>query len=144
MKKQWLSIVLVLCMVLCLAPATARAEEDEKTCQLTITVGVNGLTGSAEGATFTFQIKRAINTTTALYNPYDKMTVTVGADGTTGTNTVSVAPGQYIVKQDVPGDPIGVLQTKVNRKNEKSPAKFTRPKMGITKQAGEKSHRQPG
>lgn len=30
MKKQWLSIVLVLCMVLCLAPATARAEEDEK------------------------------------------------------------------------------------------------------------------
>ena len=38
----------------------------------------------------------------------------------------------------------GVLQTKVNRKNEKSPAKFTRPKMGITKQAGEKSHRQPG
>lgn len=39
---------------------------------------------------------------------------------------------------------IGVLQTKVNRKNEKSPAKFTRPKMGITKQAGEKSHRQPG
>ena len=39
---------------------------------------------------------------------------------------------------------VGVLQTKVNRKNEKSPAKFTRPKMGITKQAGEKSHRQPG
>lgn len=39
---------------------------------------------------------------------------------------------------------IEVLQTKVNRKNEKSPAKFTRPKMGITKQAGEKSHRQPG
>lgn len=39
---------------------------------------------------------------------------------------------------------IRVLQTKVNRKNEKSPAKFTRPKMGITKQAGEKSHRQPG
>lgn len=106
MKKQWLSIVLVLCMVLCLAPATARAEEDEKTCQLTITVGVNGLTGSAEGATFTFQIKRAINTTTALYNPYDKMTVTVGADGK-GTSTVSVAPGKYIVKQDVPGKPIG-------------------------------------
>lgn len=106
MKKQWLSIVLVLCMVLCLAPATARAEES-KTCELKITVEVNGLIGSAEGAEFTFQIKRAINTTTALYNPYDKMTVTVGADGTTGTNTVSVAPGQYIVKQDVPGDPIG-------------------------------------
>jgi hypothetical protein len=39
---------------------------------------------------------------------------------------------------------IGVLQTKVNRKNEKSSAKFTRPKKGITKQAGEESHRQPG
>ena len=38
----------------------------------------------------------------------------------------------------------GVLQTKVNRKNEKSSAKFTRPKKGITKQAGEESHRQPG
>ena len=38
----------------------------------------------------------------------------------------------------------GVLQTKVNRKNEKSPAKFTRPKKSITKQAGEKTHRQPG
>ena len=37
----------------------------------------------------------------------------------------------------------GVLQTKVNSRNEKSPAKFTRPKMSITKQAGEKTHRQP-
>lgn len=106
MKKQWLSIVLVLCMVLCLAPATARAEEGEKTCQLTITVGVNGLTGSAEGATFTFQIKKAINTTTALYNLYDKTTVTVGADGK-GTSTVPVEEGMYIVQQVVPGDPIG-------------------------------------
>ena len=60
MKKQWLSIVLVLCMVLCMVPTTARAEES-KTCELKITVGVNGLTGSAEGATFTFQIKKAIN-----------------------------------------------------------------------------------
>ena len=57
MKKQWLSIVLVLCMVLCMVPTTARAEES-KTCELKITVGVNGLTGSAEGATFTFQIKK--------------------------------------------------------------------------------------
>ena len=39
---------------------------------------------------------------------------------------------------------VEVLQTKVNRKNEKSSAKFTRPKKGITKQAGEESHRQPG
>ena len=105
MKKQWLSIVLVLCMVLCLTPTTARAAEGE-TCTLTITVGVNGLIGSAEGTTFTFQIKKAINEVTAIYNDYKKMTVTVGADGK-GTNTVSVAPGKYIVKQDVPGKPIG-------------------------------------
>ena len=37
MKKQWLSIVLVLCMVLCMAPTTARAAEGE-TCELKITV----------------------------------------------------------------------------------------------------------
>lgn len=105
MKKQWLSIVLVLCIVLCLTPTTARAAEGE-TCTLTITVGVNGLIGSAAGTTFTFQIKKAINEVTAIYNDYKKMTVTVGADGK-GTNTVSVAPGKYIVKQDVPGKPIG-------------------------------------
>ena len=106
MKKQWLSIVLVLCMVLCLAPTTAQAEES-KTCELKITVGVNGLTGSAEGATFTFQIKKAINEVTAQYYEYGTMTVTVGADGTTGTNTIAVEEGKYIVQQVVPGDPIG-------------------------------------
>ena len=106
MKKQWLSIVLVLCMVLCMVPTTARAEES-KTCELKITVGVNGLTGSAEGATFTFQIKKAINELTAQYYEYGTMTVTVGADGTTGTNTIAVEEGKYIVQQVVPGDPIG-------------------------------------
>lgn len=44
MKKQWLSIVLVLCMVLCLTPTTARAEEG-KTGTLKITVNVQGLYG---------------------------------------------------------------------------------------------------
>ena len=105
MKKQWLSMILALCMVLCLAPATARAAEGE-TCELKITVEVNGLIGSAEGAEFTFQIKKAINEVTAQYYEYGTMTVTVGADGK-GTSTVSVAPGKYIVKQDVPGKPIG-------------------------------------
>ena len=42
MKKQWLSIVLVLCMVLCMAPTTARAAED-KMGTLAITVNVWGL-----------------------------------------------------------------------------------------------------
>ena len=106
MKKQWLSIVLVLCMVLCLTPTTARAEEG-KICEVKITVEVNGLIGSAAGTTFTFQIKKAINEVTAVYNDYKKMTVTVGADGTTGTNTIAVEEGKYIVQQVVPGDPIG-------------------------------------
>ena len=105
MKKQWLSIVLVLCMVLCMAPTTALAAEG-KTCELKITVEVNGLIGSAEGAKFTFQIKKALNEVTAVYNVYDTTTVTVGADGK-GTSTVPVEEGMYIVQQVVPGDPIG-------------------------------------
>ena len=107
MKKQWLSIVLVLCMVLCLAPTTARAEES-KTCKVIITVEVNGLptSVSAAGTTFTFQIKKAINAVTPQYYVYDTTTVNVGADGK-GTSTVPVEEGKYIVKQDVPGDPIG-------------------------------------
>lgn len=71
MKKQWLSIVLVLCMVLCLAPTTARAEES-KTCKVIITVEVKGLptSVSAAGTTFTFQIKKAINAVTPQYYDY--------------------------------------------------------------------------
>ena len=108
MKKQWLSIVLVLCMVLCLTPTTARAEEGEKTCTLTINVEVEGLpTGvNAAGTTFTFQIKKAINAVTPQYYVYDTTTVTVGADGK-GTRTVSVAPGKYIVKQTECSQQIG-------------------------------------
>ena len=108
MKKQWLSIVLVLCMVLCLTPTTARAEEGEKTCTLTINVEVEGLpTGvNAAGTTFTFQIKKAINAVTPQYYVYDTTTVNVGADGK-GTRTVSVAPGKYIVKQTECSQQIG-------------------------------------
>ena len=108
MKKQWLSMILALCMVLCLTPTTAHAAEGEKTCTLTINVEVEGLPKgvSAEGKTFTFQIKKAINEVTASYYPYDTTTVTVGAEGK-GTSTVPVEEGKYIVKQDVPGKPIG-------------------------------------
>ena len=107
MKKQWLSIVLGLCLVLCLAPTTARAEES-KTCELKITVEVNGLPTSvnAAGTTFTFQIKKAINAVTPQYYVYDTTTVNVGADGK-GTRTVSVAPGKYIVKQTECSQQIG-------------------------------------
>ncbi len=108
MKKQWLSIVLVLCMVLCLTPTTARAAEGEKTCTLTINVEVEGLpTGvNAAGKTFTFQIKKAINAVTPQYYVYDTTTVNVGANGK-GTSTVSVAPGKYIVKQTECSQQIG-------------------------------------
>lgn len=46
MKKQWLSMILALCMVLCLAPATALAAEGE-TGTLKITVNVQGLYGGS-------------------------------------------------------------------------------------------------
>ena len=61
MKKQWLSIVLVLCMVLCMAPTTARAEEGE-TGTLAITVNVWGLDEGVDagGKTFTFDIRRIL------------------------------------------------------------------------------------
>ena len=99
MKKQWLSIVLVLCMVLCLTPTTARAAED-KTGTLKITVKVWGLGDgvSAKGKTFTFDVKKAISGKPPRYYVYDTTTVNVGADGK-GTSTVSVEPGKYIVKQ---------------------------------------------
>ena len=100
MKKQWLSIVLVLCMVLCLTPTTARAAEGEKTCTLTINVEVEGLPKgvSAEGKTFTFDFKKAISGKPPRYYVYDTTTVIVGAGGK-GTSTVSVEPGKYIVQQ---------------------------------------------
>ena len=108
MKKQWLSMILALCMVLCLTPTTAHAAEGEKTCQLTISVEVSGLPTrvNAAGAKFTFQVKKAINEVTAQYYEYGTMTVTVGADGK-GTSTIAVEEGKYIVQQVVPGDPIG-------------------------------------
>ena len=73
MKKQWLSMILVLCMVLCLAPATARAAES-KTGTLRVITEVIGLPDgvSAEGKTFTFK------------------------DGITGWDLISVyAPGHH-------------------------------------------------
>ena len=59
MKKQWLSIVLVLCMVLCMAPATALAAEGE-TGTLKITVDISGVyEGDNVGdKTFSFEILR--------------------------------------------------------------------------------------
>ena len=69
------------CSVWCCAWRLAARAEEGETCELKITVEVNGLIGSAEGAEFTFQIKKAINEVTAQYYEYGTTTVTVGADG---------------------------------------------------------------
>lgn len=94
MKKQWLSIVLVLCMVLCLAPATARAEE---TGTLKITVDISGVyEGDNVGdKTFSFEILRKY----ANYGHYKYVNITIDPGKTEGTVDVPVEAGTYVVKQ---------------------------------------------
>ena len=96
MKKQWLSIVLVLCMVLCLAPATARAAEGE-TGTLKITVKVLGLyEGDNVGdKTFSFEILRKY----AVYGHYKYVDITIKPGETEHTVDVPVEEGKYVVKQ---------------------------------------------
>ena len=96
MKKQWLSIVLVLCMVLCMAPATALAAEG-KTGTLKITVNVQGLYGGVDagGKTFSFEILRKY----ATYGHYKDVNITIEPGKTEGTMDVPVEEGKYIVKQ---------------------------------------------
>ena len=97
MKKQWLSMILVLCMVLCLAPATARAAEGKKG-TLAITVNVWGLDegGDAGGKTFSFEIRRGYPSG---YYPYDTATITIAPGKTAGTVDVPVEAGKYVVEQ---------------------------------------------
>ena len=96
MKKQWLSIVLVLCMVLCMAPTTARAAEGE-TGTLKITVKVSGLYGGVDagGKTFSFEILRKY----AVYSHYDTVDITIEPGETERTVDVPVEAGKYVVKQ---------------------------------------------
>lgn len=96
MKKQWLSIVLVLCMVLCLAPTTARAEEG-KTGTLKITVDISGVfEGDNVGdKTFSFEILRKY----ANYGHYENVDITIKSGETAGTVDVPVEEGKYVVKQ---------------------------------------------
>lgn len=96
MKKQWLSIVLVLCMVLCLTPTTARAEES-KTGTLKITVDISGVyEGDNVGdKTFSFEILRKY----ANYGHYKYVDITIKSGETEHTEYVPVEEGKYVVKQ---------------------------------------------
>ena len=97
MKKQWLSIVLVLCMVLCMAPTTARAA-GVKNGTLAITVNVWGLDEGVDagGKTFSFEIRRGYPSG---YYPYDTATITIAPGETAGTVDVPVEAGKYVVEQ---------------------------------------------
>lgn len=96
MKKQWLSIVLVLCMVLCMAPTTARAAEGE-TGTLKITVDISGVyEGDNVGdKTFNFEILRKY----ANYGHYKYVDITIKSGETEHTEYVPVEAGKYVVKQ---------------------------------------------
>ena len=96
MKKQWLSIVLVLCMVLCMAPATALAAEG-KTGTLKITVDLSGLYDGVDagGKTFSFEILHKY----ANYGHYKNADITIKSGETAGTVDVPVEEGKYVVKQ---------------------------------------------
>lgn len=96
MKKQWLSMILALCMVLCLTPTTARAAEGE-TGTLKITVDISGVyEGDNVGdKTFSFEILRKY----ATYGHYENVDITIKSGETAGTVDVPVEEGKYIVKQ---------------------------------------------
>lgn len=96
MKKQWLSMILALCMVLCLMPTTARAEES-KMGTLKITVDLSGLYDGVDvgGKTFRFEILRQY----AVYGHYKYVDITIKSGETAGTVEVPVEAGKYIVRQ---------------------------------------------
>ena len=104
MKKQWLSIVLVLCMVLCMAPATARAAEGE-TGTLRVITKVIGLPDSvsAAGKTFTFTVgMKLAGGISYLSTP---LVITIGEDGRTGEGLMEVTSGyQYLVEETAHDD----------------------------------------
>lgn len=105
MKKQWLSMILVLCMVLCLAPTTARAEEGE-TGTLRITVNVWGLDEGVDagGKTFTFKVYRYYQSG-GKYELPASLVVTIGENERTGEGSMEVLGGyRYFVVETAHDD----------------------------------------
>lgn len=96
MKKQWLSMILALCMVLCLTPTTAHAAEGE-TGTLKITVDISGVyeVDNVGDKTFSFDIRRKY----ATYGPYKNVDITIKSGETACTVDVPVEEGKYIVRQ---------------------------------------------
>lgn len=102
MKKQWLSIVLVLCMVLCLMPTTARAEETGTLRVITKVIGLpDGV--SAAGKTFTFKVGMKVAGGIAYQST--PLVITIGADGRIGEGLMEVTSGyQYLVVETAHDD----------------------------------------
>ena len=96
MKKQWLSMILALCMVLCLTPTTAHAAESEMG-TLKITVDISGVyeVDNVGDKTFRFDIRRKY----AIYGHYEYVDITIKSGKTAGTVEVPVEAGKYIVRQ---------------------------------------------
>ena len=104
MKKQWLSIVLVLCMVLCLAPATAHAAESKKGTLKVITEVIGLPDGvSAAGKTFTFKV--GMKLPGGISYQSTPLVITIGADGRTGEGSMEVTSEyQYLVVETAHDD----------------------------------------
>lgn len=104
MKKQWLSMILVLCMVLCLAPTTAHAAESKKGTLKVITKVIGLPDGvSAAGKTFTFKVGMKLPGGIS-YQP-TPLVITIGADGRTGEGSMEVLGGyRYFVVETAHDD----------------------------------------
>ena len=96
MKKQWLSMILALCMVLCLTPTTAHAAESEMG-TLKITVDISGVyeVDNVGDKTFSFEILRKY----ANYGHYKYVDITIEPGKTERTVEVPVEAGKYVVRQ---------------------------------------------
>lgn len=104
MKKQWLSMILALCMVLCLAPTTARATEDE-TGTLRVRTEVIGLPDgvSAEGKTFTFKVGMVLPGGISYQST--PLVITIGENERTGEGSMEVLGGyRYFVVETAHDD----------------------------------------